>query len=75
MVAYDNDGRILTVKYQLLAPMLLNEVQKQNAQLQSQAEAIQLQQEQNRKLEDRLAALETLLSSQTSTATRPASSQ
>ncbi len=29
MVAYDNDGQILTVKYRLLAPMLLNEVQKQ----------------------------------------------
>ena len=38
MVAYDNDGQILTVKYQMLAPMLLNEVQKQNAQLQKQAE-------------------------------------
>ena len=44
--------------------MLLNEVQKQNAQLQSQAEAIQLQQEQNRKLWDRLAALEALLGNQ-----------
>ncbi len=63
MVAYDKDGQILTVKYQLLAPMLLNEVQKQAAQL-------QLQQEENRKLEDRLAALEALLS-----AARPASSQ
>ena len=68
MVAYDNDGQILTVKYQLLAPMLLNEVQKQNAQL-------QLQKEENRKLEDRLAALETLLPSQAAAATRPAGSQ
>jgi hypothetical protein len=48
MVAYDNDGRILTVKYQLLAPMLLNEVQKQNETI--------------RQLEARLAALENLLS-------------
>jgi hypothetical protein len=46
MVAYDRDGQILTVKYQLLAPMLLNEVQKQAAQIRS--------------LEDRLAALEAL---------------
>jgi hypothetical protein len=60
MVAYGNDGHILTVKYQLLAPMLLNEVQKQDRELRAQAEAIQLQQEQNRKLEDRLRALETL---------------
>ncbi len=78
MVAYDKDGQILTVKYQMLAPMLLNELQKQNAQLQNQdlqlqnqdlqarkqAEVLQLQQEENRKLEDRLAALEALLSRQ-----------
>ncbi len=74
-------------------PMLFNEVQKQNSQLQSQNAALQkeaadrhaddlalkdklqLQQEENRKLEDRLAALEALLSSQTATATRPTSSQ
>ena len=61
MVVYDKDGQISTVKYQLLAPMLLNEVQKQARQLQSQAEALQLQQELNRRLEDRLAALEALL--------------
>jgi hypothetical protein len=48
MVAYDSDGRIMTVKYQMLAPMLLNEAQKQNAKLQSQAEAILVQQDQNR---------------------------
>jgi hypothetical protein len=61
MVAYDGDGQILTVKYQMLAPMLLNEVQKQNAQIQ--------------KLQDRLAALEALLSGQKLTADRPAGSQ
>jgi hypothetical protein len=48
MVVYGNDGQVLTVKYQLLAPMLLNEVQKQAEQIHS--------------LEDRLAALETLSS-------------
>jgi hypothetical protein len=47
MVAYDRDGKVLTVKYQLLAPMLLNEVQKQAAQIHS--------------LEERLDALEGLL--------------
>ncbi len=82
MVGYDKDGQPSSVKYQLLTPMLLNEVQKQNTQIQNQdvqmrkqAEAIQLQQEQNRKLEDRLAALEALLSAQTPTAARPAGSQ
>jgi hypothetical protein len=54
MVAYGNDGQILTVKYQLLTPMLLNEVQKQAEQIRQQAD-------QNRKLEDRLAALESLI--------------
>jgi hypothetical protein len=79
MVAYDNDGQILTVRYQMLAPMLLNEVQKQNAELQKQAEINQRQwdqnqklEEQNQKLEDRLAALEALLSSQTSASQTPA---
>jgi hypothetical protein len=48
MVAYDSDGKIMTVKYQMLAPMLLNEVQKQDAQLQRQTEVNQLQQDQNR---------------------------
>jgi hypothetical protein len=72
MVVYDKDGQPLTVKYQYLAPMLLNEVQKQNAQLQNQ---VKLQQEENRKLENRLAVLEALLSGQTPTAARAAGSQ
>ncbi len=61
MVAYDKDGRILTVKYQLLAPMLLNELQKQAAQ--------------NRSLEERVAALEALLANLKPAAAQPASSQ
>ncbi len=86
MVGYDKDGRPSSVKYQSLAPMLLNEVQKQNAQLQNQdrqlqdqnaelQSQVQLQQEENRKLEDRVAALEALLSGQTAVAVRPANSQ
>ncbi len=51
MVAYDKHGEILSVKYQLLAPMLLNEWQKQAAQNLEQAQDI-------RSLKDRLAALE-----------------
>ena len=31
LVAYDKDGQPYTVKYQYLAPMLLNELQKQHA--------------------------------------------
>ena len=70
MVAYDHEGQISTVRYQMLAPMLLNEMQKQNVRLLNQ---VQLQQQENRKLEDRLSAVEALLSGQTSTASRPAS--
>ena len=51
MVAYANDGKVLSIKYQLLAPMLLNELQKQAVQNLQQAQDI-------RSLEDRLAALE-----------------
>jgi hypothetical protein len=47
LVVRDKDGRIQTVQYQKLTPMLLNEVQKQSAQIRS--------------LEERLAALEDLL--------------
>ena len=41
MVGYDKDGQPSSVKYQSLAPMLLNEVQKQNAQLQNQNAQLQ----------------------------------
>jgi hypothetical protein len=82
MVGYDKNGQPSSIKYQSLAPMLLNEVQKQNREIQSQelqirkqAEALQVQQEQNHNLADRLAALELLLSGQAPKATGPVSSQ
>ena len=49
MVGYDKDGQPASVKYQALAPMLLNEVQKQSAKLRNQAEINQSQQEQIRR--------------------------
>ncbi len=48
LVARGSDGQIETVKYQLLDPMLLNELQKQGT-------AIETQKEQIRSLQDRLA--------------------
>jgi hypothetical protein len=54
MVGYDKAGQPASIKYQLLAPMLLNELQKQAQQIRKQAD-------QNRELEDRLAALEAAL--------------
>jgi hypothetical protein len=60
MVAYDSNGQIMTVKYQMLAPMLLNELQKQNTRVQNLEEV-------NQKLEDRLAAIEAILAGQAPT--------
>ena len=71
MVGYDKDGQPTSVKYQALTPMLLNEVQKQNAEIRQQADQNLQQAEQIRSLEDRLAALETLLSGEASAAARP----
>ena len=51
LVVRSADGQIQTVKYQVLDPMLLNELQKQNA-------TITAQQEQIHSLEERLARLE-----------------
>jgi hypothetical protein len=72
MVGYDKDGQPNSVKYQSLTPMLLNEVQKQNARLQNE---VRIREAENRKLEDRVAALEALLSSLATPAVRPAGSQ
>jgi hypothetical protein len=55
MVGYDKDGQPNSVKYQALAPMLVNELQKQT-------ETIRLQNERIEQQEARLAALEALLS-------------
>jgi polyhydroxyalkanoate synthesis regulator phasin len=46
MVAYGRDGQPYTVKYQSLAPMLLNELQKQHTVVAAQQDAIKTQQEQ-----------------------------
>src|ERR1022692_1554103 len=62
MVGYDKDGQPSSVRYQDLAPMLLNELQKQNSQIAAQKEQIQAQEQQFgakvRSLEDRLARME-----------------
>ena len=69
MVVYDKDGQPYTVRYQLLAPMLLNELQKQNAVVAAQQESLRTQQQgqiqtlqrQNEEIQQRLSRLETLL--------------
>ena len=69
MVVYDKDGQPYTVRYQVLAPMLLNELQKQNAVVAAQQESLRTQQQgqiqtlqrQNEEMQQRLSRLETLL--------------
>ncbi len=68
LVAYDQDGAPYTVKYQYLAPMLLNELQKQHAVVATQQDVIKTQQEQIQTqgqqiadLQQRLSRLESLI--------------
>jgi hypothetical protein len=61
LVARSADGQIQTVKYQVLGPMLLNEVQKQSSTIAAQKEQLQAQGEQIRSLEERLAKMEAAL--------------
>jgi predicted nuclease with TOPRIM domain len=61
LVAKSSDGRIETVKYQLLDSMLLNEVQHLHAQNIAQQEENKSQQERIRSLEERLSRLESIL--------------
>jgi Chaperone of endosialidase len=61
LVVNGEDGQVETVQYQKLTPMLLNEVQKQHAEIQEQAETI-------RQLQARLAAMEALLTNKTTPA-------
>jgi hypothetical protein len=51
------------VQCQKLTPMLLNELQKEHRHAEEQVETIRLLQDQNRRLETRVATLEVLLSS------------
>ena len=78
LVAYDSDGKPYTVRYQYLAPMLLNELQKQyhrvdhqatliteqQEQIQTQHKQLGAQQEQIHSLQERLSRLESLVGQQ-----------
>jgi hypothetical protein len=61
MVAYDKDGQPYTVKYQYLAPMLLNELQKQHTVVAAQQDVIKTQQQQIKEMQQRLSRLESLI--------------
>ena len=87
LVAYDNEGKPYAVRYQYLAPMLLNELQKQHRRAEDQTEVIQAQQQeieslklqlrqQNASFEERLTKLESSIEPQIKTAsdTQPTTS-
>jgi hypothetical protein len=57
LVAHSADGRIEAVKYQVLDSMLLNEVQRQQREIQSLLQQIQEQEERMAKLEAALASI------------------
>ena len=62
MVAYDKDGKPYTVKYQLLAPMLLNELQKEHTVVSEQQYVITTQQQQLQTVMGEMADLQKHLS-------------
>ena len=64
LVSYDTDRNPYTVRYQYLASMLLNEVQKQNKVITAQQDVIQTLQRQNAEIQQRLSRLESLLARQ-----------
>jgi endosialidase-like protein len=79
LVAYEEDGKPYTVKYQYLTTMLLNEMQKQYHRAEAQAEVIKTQQQeiddlkaqlllQNAAFQERLLRLESMVGTQTQTA-------
>jgi hypothetical protein len=61
LVAYDNDGKPYTVRYQYLTSMLLNEMQKQYHRAEAQAQVITEQSGKIEELQQRLSRLEKLL--------------
>ena len=61
LVAYDNDGQAYAVRYQYIATMLSNEVQKQYHRAEAEAKVITAQEQKIDELEQRLSRLESLI--------------
>lgn len=62
MVQHTADGQVLTVRYQMLNSMLLNEVQKQQQVIQSQQQLLQTQTQKNATQEQRITTQEQQIS-------------
>jgi trimeric autotransporter adhesin len=67
LVAYDTEGQPYSVRYQYIAIMLLNEVQKQYRRAETQAEIIKEQEQKIDDLEQRLSRLEKMVTNQVQT--------
>jgi hypothetical protein len=61
LVLRNKEGQIQTVQYHKLTPMLLNELQAQEATIEQQKDQMRKQQDEIRTLTERLAAIEALL--------------
>jgi hypothetical protein len=64
LVAYDNDGQPYSVRYQYLASMLLNEVQKQYHRVQRQSEVMETQQQEIKSQQQEIERLKLQLQQQ-----------
>ena len=70
LVAHSADGQIESVKYQVLDSMLLNEVQKQHAQIVNQTEQIKALEQQLKEQKERMEKLESALAAMNGHATQ-----
>jgi hypothetical protein len=61
LVSHSADGKIETVKYQVLDSMLLNEVQRQHAEIVSQTDQIRALEHQLKEQQERMARVESAL--------------
>lgn len=61
LVAYDKDGKIFTVKYHLLTPLILNELQKEHEINVEQQKIINDQQKVNHSLQEQIDELKKLI--------------
>lgn len=61
LVAYSADGQIESVKYQVLDSMLLNEIQREHAQITRQNDQIRALEQQLKEQQERMAKLESAL--------------
>ena len=79
LVAYQEDGKPYTVKYQYLTTMLLNELQKEHRKVEELKAELQVQnaelKKQNEQLEQRLMRVEALLQSQVNSAVAQTASE